>query len=335
MSPLTSPRRPSAIRPRPAAARRGFTLIEILIVLSIIAILASLLLAGVFSAMRTARVTAVVADIKNLEKALVDFKQKYGVDVPSSIRLHETAANWTNPDNQTKRSRAILQRIWPQFDFTYNWNPNPTGLADGQLDINGDGNIDTTPIDLNGAECLVFFLGGMTLTYDNISKAAGTELEANRDDDKATPGNPPAAWTAIGFSPNPAFPFSRAGSTRAPIYEFDGARFVAGASNMPAYVDPIPGQTRPYVYASAVSSIRGSGYQTGDLTVTGATSLSTFYFHPTNSDPLNPKSYQLISPGFDFEYGTGGDYDGNAITAPGRAAERDNITNFRGGELGG
>lgn len=338
---------------RKPRCRKGFTLIELLLVIAIIGILAGLLLVAVIPAMRAPRVTEVVAEISNLDKAIKDFKLKYGVDIPSSLRLHEDAANWGNSDAPTRRSRAFLLRVWPDFDFSYTWpNPNPAGVADGKMDINGNGTLDET-LDLRGVECMVFLLGGVTLTGD----AAGAPLKANRNDAIETAGTP-GQWIPIGFSVNPAFPFSRSGSSRVgPFYEFDAPRLVnvAGtiADHMPEYMDPIPGQLTPYAFASASGGAfnygapdpadptpRDAGYCQFDLNMGDpGTPFGDVYKRATN-EPYNREGYQLISPGFDYLFRNpatpaGGPWvEGGTIPAN-RAEERDNIANFSGGQLEG
>jgi prepilin-type N-terminal cleavage/methylation domain-containing protein len=331
------------LNPQPSS-RLAFTLIELLIVIAIIGILAGLVLNAVFNSIRQARVVAVVQDIKNLEKGIADFKLRHGVDIPSSIMLCEQSTGgddtWSDTSGPNavgiRRSRAIIQRIWPQFDFTY-------AQADtaGEHDINGDGDADDF-LNLTGADCLVFFLGGMNNTYTDRLCTAGTEIEANRDDDLAGTAATPIGWTPIGFSPNPRFPFSREGATRVGPYEFDLTRFIAGNSSMPNYLDTIPGQQLPYLYASATSSINDATpatdnngtYRPLDFNLVGAIELTDIYTQ-ANNEPWNPKSYQLISPGFDFSYGDGGVYNGEAITEADRPLERDNIANFSSGEFGG
>ncbi len=56
----------------------------------------------------------------------------------------------------------------------------------------------------------------------------------------------------------------------------------------------------------------------------------------TVSPPWNANSYQIISPGGDHQYGTGGDYEtatANTALTQTRGGERDNITNFSQGVL--
>lgn len=331
--------------------RGGFTLVEIIIVILIILILLGFLLPAISGGNRSARVATVVAEIKNLEKAIADFKLKYGVEPPSRFILHEDAAGWADTGQLTRESRAFIRQVWPQFDFTYANTPTP-----GTLDINGNGSIESDGIVLIGAECLVFFLGGVCATED----ASGNSLvDAN--------GSPNgsgviAKWVPLGFSTNPERPFARGGTRVGPFFEFDSGRLVNVLnSSFPEYLDTIPGQNRPYLFAS---SYGGRGYKTEvvdagnndmrivrhlDLGFASGNNLLQFvyvqtgqYDDPTanpllltgNSIPINQNSFQIISPGFDGEYGIGGPFDSKGPRLPeARRAERDNITNFSGGML--
>ncbi|RMG34263.1 MAG: prepilin-type N-terminal cleavage/methylation domain-containing protein [Planctomycetota bacterium] len=303
-------------RGRTVNHRAGFTLVEILIVIVIISILIALLLPALGNIQRRAREARVRSEIASLEKALADFKTTYGVDPPSFIVLHESGAGWAGD----VRSRAAIRRIWNQFNFGLN------------RDINGDGDTNDTFL-LSGAECLVFFLGGMS----QGSTAGGKTV-----------------YAMLGFSKNPANPFQRppAGSQESrvgPFIEFDAGRLIdVDGDGMLEYADPLPDASTPYLY---VSSYDGRGYPVNDpgapddFDVFGdARDMQRVYYQGAgaNAQAYNPKSFQIISPGSDRQYGKGGPYDPEigfldattGLVDPKRAEwEADNITNFHGSRL--
>jgi prepilin-type N-terminal cleavage/methylation domain-containing protein len=344
---------------RPARARRApaaFTLLELLIAIAIIGILASLILTVAGSANTKAKNAQVTVDIKDLEKGIAAFKQRFGVEPPSRIFLYEQAAGWTNAgDPNAARSMGIIRQIWPQFDFTYSAYPG------NQIDINGDGlytgdgftNTATGAIALAGSECLVFFLGGVPSSlYQNPTNLAN-------------PGPLLFGGAPAGFSTNPADPFNVTvsgtgnatirtvvGTNRERFTEFDASRLLllkppitpAGQPHtMNAYMDTLPGQQQPYFY---LSSYGGQGYDVAHELPAGPAGNQTFAdvyrqgpagsTSASPSPPWNANSFQIISPGFDQQYGLGGEYeqgDPKGLLIGTRTAERDNITNFSSGPL--
>lgn len=285
-------------------SRHGFTLIELMMVIVIIAVLVSLLTVAVSSATKNARIASVRAEFSSINGALSSFQVVFGKYPPSQITLYEDPNGW----NTDQRSKALIRSLWPQFNF------NPSDPA-AFRDINGDG--DTTDVlVLTGAECLVFFLGGVT-GPDGV---------------------------CIGFSKNPANPFDRTGTNREGPYLETLTRperlVDVDGDGMLEVLDSLPGQSAPIIYAS---SNNGTGYNkhagghypdvmvySNDLATPDPRDMTSIYFSPGGSAPLNPKSHQLISPGLDAEYGVGGTYDpeGGYAWNSARAAEVDNIISY-------
>ena len=273
--------------------RRAFTLIELMIAIVIILILLGLLIPAIGSVRLAAQRAQVRTEISNMEAAITAFKADFGMDPPSGIKLYESgSAAWET------RNKALVRKMWPQFDFTLN------------KDINNDGDA-TDVFELNAGECLVFFLGGV---WDSTGK------------------------TPNGFSKNPANPFkvSNAGTNRqGPYFEFNSSRFIDTDGDLAQeYLDSFPSQQLPYIY---LSSYGGRGYRNGDLPA--AIGFNYVYSEgdpsvvPTNEPAYKPKSYQIISPGADYQFGTGGNYDPDKNFPAGRTVEADNVTNFVSGSL--
>ncbi len=279
-------------------ARSGFTLLELLIVIAVIAILVSLLTVAIVGARRRVQLAAVSAEITQLDQAIASFKTRYGIEPPSSLTIPTSATGWSAEDRQK------VLRIWDQFDFTT---------------LGGfPGGYPSTAVHLNGAECLVFFLGGLN---------SGT----------------PAAPALVGFSKNPRTPWNTTGANRdTPFYDgFDAARLVdVDGDSALEFLDSLPGQTVPFLFLCS----QGKSYRKTNNTaawddydvfgMNDSKDLGGCYLEADGKTPHRASGYQIISPGFDGAYGVGGIYkdDGKDLTAA-RATEADNITNFAGGVL--
>src|SRR5262245_18094558 len=75
--------------------REGFTLIELMVVIAIIAIVAGLVSAAVFKYMGKKDLLNVTNDISQLETDLVNFKQKFGFYPPSKLFLSNRLARYS------------------------------------------------------------------------------------------------------------------------------------------------------------------------------------------------------------------------------------------------
>ena len=273
-----------------APLRAAFTLIELLIVISIISLLIALIAPAIAGVLHRAKILEVQVEIMGLDAAANDFKGASAgkVHPPSSITLYEKGGAWSNSSK-----RAIRRIFGDEFNFAIS------------RDIDGDGN-KTGSFTLNGAECLVFFLGG-------IPRKDGS-------------GN----WVLNGFSKSKSDPFRFTGNERNRrqfFTEWDTGRLSDPNNNgFPVYSDIFNvGEARPYLYASTT---RTGSYEVSDINPP----MTSVYHQGSANVPWKKSGFQIISPGADHTYGTGGKFtlDGGVF---GRDVEKDNITNFGGGAL--
>jgi general secretion pathway protein G len=192
---------------------KGFTLVELLMVIVILALLVGLLLPAIASAIKTARNAAVSAEINQLASALASFKSKYGDYPPSRILLPEngvfpvaSATSLGTGDitvgRLAQRSLSALRKLFPRVVFSSSLTPPPQISTTFFYDFNGNGVNDslggTGYYILEGHECLVFFLGGIPL----VDPATG-------------------AIALTGFGKDPTNPFSNANPNAAAMYNPD------------------------------------------------------------------------------------------------------------------
>jgi len=268
------------IRRRPGEGRgpRGFTLVELLTVILILAVLITLLLPALNFAVSTAKNAAVGGEINQLAQALASFKARYGDYPPSRILLAEDgnynavtsnlplSISGTSQDitlgQLAQRSVAALRKFFPSANFSTSGQVfvGTTANPPAQwYDFNGNGTFDKQYI-LQGHECLVFFLGGI-------------------------PQITAAGFGMSGFAKNPTNPFVNSNVTtnrQAPFFEFDSGRLALdlsntytallglAAPNFPGYLDTLgntPGNGMNNFYAY-FSSYGNGGYDPNDVNFT-------------------------------------------------------------------
>jgi prepilin-type N-terminal cleavage/methylation domain-containing protein len=201
--------------------RSGFSLLELLAAIVIIAILISLLFPAINGVRRRAQITLVSSELTRIDTAIASFSSSGAIGVQPWSEIVLTEDPGTTAWDSTSQTK--LRRMFEAMDFTL------------QHDFNGDGDI-TDVLTITSSECLVLFLGGVPSL-----KTAG------------------APQTLTGFSKNPVDPFSRDGSNRlGPYFTFDGGRLIdTDADGMLEYLDESPNQKTPYHFAS---SNNGQGY---------------------------------------------------------------------------
>lgn len=145
-------------RPR-ASARGGFTLIELMMVIAIIAVLATLITYGVNRALLFARQVGTKTEMSQIETALANAAKDLGgvPYIPSRITLYEDLTDGTATD---QASINLLGKMFPGYT---------------NIDWNNDGTISNTDATVFGADkAWVFFLGGMQSGGVPIGFAKGT-----------------------------------------------------------------------------------------------------------------------------------------------------------------
>jgi general secretion pathway protein G len=203
--------------------RRGFTLVELMIAMVIIGLLVSLLTVAVVKALNVGKRTKNRAEISQLEAALSQFKQRFGVIPPSRLKLCEHLNNYNLNNQLDADSVAFITKMFPSIDMNawsttgMNWNGNkdPASTPPGADIIDG-------PVILEGDQCLVFCLGGIP---------AWSTINGN-------PSPTPVPPAVLGFSANPKLPaytgnplspdpkLSSDGDRIGPFFEFQSSRLV-------------------------------------------------------------------------------------------------------------
>ncbi len=224
-----------------------------------------------------------IAEIEQLSSSVNAFAADFGRNPPSHITLWEDGTKWQSDP----LSRAMVRRLWPRFAF------------DVSRDLNGDGDT-VDEFHLSGAECLVWFLGGVQ-TQDG---------------------------ECIGFCHNPFDPFHRSSYRRtAPYFGFKKHRMTdLDSDGFPEYTDPLTDM--PYLYI-----VKEAGpYHDRDLAVFPEGDTRNMQ-HPYSFAGDSFGHYQIISAGFDSEYGVGGEYSDRSDFTGARRSEDDNLTSFSNGRL--
>ena len=145
-----SSRKPS-VQTRPTACPRrsaGFTLVEILVVITIIGILAALAVPAIFSAVSTANSTAIKMELNSIETAVQKYQEKYG-DYPPDF------SDWAVVE---RHYRKIFPRISGDLVLLQRMlDANPYNPLMGSFNLNPDVH---DPIMMDRGEVLNWVLGG-------------------------------------------------------------------------------------------------------------------------------------------------------------------------------
>ena len=302
-------------RMRIAGDRVGFTLVEMLTVIVIIGILAALISAATIYARAQAREAAIYAQIKQMEAALMEYKNQYGEFPPDFWGLHSNDPNIQAQAQQELRRH--LRKRWPRYAA----GADPVTQFVTDLSALG---MDATKFD--AATALVFWLGGL-------------------------PEEPPVSggtYVPAGFFADEEHPFQFGRPRTGPLFEFDPKKIGYGDLDNDNSVDfvryyPEGPAAPPVVYfRSKKDPATGrSGYAVNGVIAHfehTVDDVAVAYLDggTVSATPAwrNPDTFQIVHPGLDGMFGgprTINDPTTWPVTITGARftqGDYDNITNF-------
>ena len=265
---------------------RGFTLVELLVVIVIIAMLAALVTPAIMIAMSRAKVARIKAEIDMLHSAIMNYKNEYGSFPPSYSYLDPAPP----PSSLTfQPPYKHLARLFPRCKVLINEFTEDTNL-NGRLDTPRDANEDAN--------------------LNNILDSAAP----------ITPANAIVSWLG-GYTSDPTKPLTGTGA-RKKLYDFDQSRVgtVSGSSGLSYF--PPNAEGMPYLYIDAANYNSVDFATNGGKRVSGdryfvwrrdesfdpntlSPILSPMSLTAAGSPkPFNPDSFQIISAGRDGEFFT-------------------------------
>ena len=285
---------------------RGFTLVEMLVVIGIVAVLAALLLPAVMMALNHARRAAIVIELGQLNDAIESYKKDKG-DYPPNFR---------DADAFVRHVRRCYPKIAPT-ELGYFITTNNNGQF---VFVQGRA--------LDEGECLVFFLGGIRKDERYpFGRTGGANAPLTKyyefDETRLVDDN------------NNGFASMRAKNSKETFYIYIDSRSYLECAQFTALGD----SADAYAYAenSSVPENCVRPYWSENVANANATDLRLKF------KPVNPTTFQIICAGQDGDFGW---YDGTGARTPAdaqvkfypsagnyRDEDKDNITNFSGGRL--
>ena len=188
--------------------RAGFTLVEMLVVIVIIAILAGLITAAAANAMWSAKQTKIKVEVDMLAAAMEAFKQKYNSYPPTNLTCPQDANMLAAANTQLT---AFVARAFPRY----------------------------SPVTMNSASPPALMTLPEQIGYD-LTIGTGSVVLPNPT--VINPQNALVFWLS-GFTSDPTDPFNRTGSatlTRSSFFSFDQTRLLDYSTGLPI-TTPIAG----------------------------------------------------------------------------------------------
>ncbi|MCA9231277.1 MAG: prepilin-type N-terminal cleavage/methylation domain-containing protein [Planctomycetales bacterium] len=268
-------------RSYPAAFRfphSAFTLTELLVVISIIAILATLITGAAVNALNRAKQASITLEIQQLASAIEDFKNKNGA-YPPNVFANATLSN--NPEKNAN-AQTLLRFMKKVSQRSTEFQINLTGSTPARNSTAASDNLyPIIDVGLSPAEALVFWLQGFS--QDVTRPLTGTDLELTSIDDNGTTVN--NVITIDSFEPLYEFDRGRLRISRFP----DGRRRYLTVQRLTApfevyiqlYEYLAPNSEEPFVYFD-------TSRETPEQVVNNWATTEFFYASPTSGGNIFP-----------------------------------------------
>ena len=318
----------------PFPSAPGFTLVELLVVITIIIILMGLLTPVVINALTRAKEARILTEVGMLDAAFKKYKADVGAYPPSDFANLGTASAPNTSSPQYVALANHLAKAFPRCNVN-------TEIAAIILS-NPKYPSANFPAPISPAQAIYFWLGGFCSDKEHPISGLliinGTNVTPNPSATRDAPGidfDKTRLTYPNGLPPTTAPCYCPADTPGVPYVYLASQNYAAHAAV--GYTGPKSFGTNGTPYDTAVWNQGG----TGILRPYAADPVPPSGTAPT---PVNPSSFQIISAGLDSDYGGGGVMDNNSSGNPVipyfnsgtfyATGDKDNLTNFSSNTLG-